>query len=73
MSSIQVEITAYEMMRVPISPDPQIQVQMYVNQRLRAAGIPVRGTFLWGGVTDGTIEVMDDPETRSKIFRWHDA
>lgn len=73
MRNIQVVITKQEMMNVPRYPDPHIQAQMYVNRRLKAAGIPAKGTFLWGGVTEGIIEVMDDPETFNKVFRWRDA
>jgi hypothetical protein len=45
--------------------------EMWVVGKLKEAGIPVDGTFLYRGIKSGTLSRMDDPmDFGGYVYRW---
>jgi len=54
---IEVEISATESMKIR----NELMWESYVVGKLKAAGVPIIGTLLYGGLESGTLYRLDDP------------
>lgn len=50
-------------------PDPAF-IQMYILSRLRDAGMPIKGLFLFQGVERGTLTEEMDITDRAMAYTW---
>jgi hypothetical protein len=47
-------------------------LEMRTLERLRRAGVPVKGVFAYSGLERGVITQYDDFETGDIVYRWKD-
>jgi len=63
MEQIEVEILANEALAIPSI----IHWEGFVIRKLKAAGMPLKGCLLYGGLTSGTLHRIDDPCDFGKV------
>jgi len=69
MKEIKVVITKEDLVRAPVRYD---LLECWFVMRLRRAGMPVKGVFLFKGVTRGVITQIRDLPTGDLIYIWRD-
>ena len=65
---IEVRVDDIELMEL-LSPSLD---EMYVISKLKDAGIPIKGTFLFKGLKNGRLTVMNDLINHGTIYKWSD-
>lgn len=67
---IEVKITYKEILNLP-PKNFSYRVHLLFLDRLKQAGMPIKGTVWYAGITSGMLETFDDKFNHCVIYRWY--
>ena len=70
MKNIEVRITQSKIENLNQNSFSWPMLETYIIGKLKDKGIPIIGTFLFGGLEKGTLHFYQDYETRDFIYIW---